>query len=177
VTDVNINRSIVPLPPPDRRGHRRNAMRALGKAGAAVWPVWLAEQEFGADDYVAVFAALSRLRFDQPARDDEWTALLARFLEQARESGVFRPEEWTYHWVYYGSPPPAEVSRACLAALPMTLDEAQSTPRDWRDTTPDAARRARMTRALLRLAADAEPEPETGREIDRWRRKRPSWIY
>jgi hypothetical protein len=173
---VTISRGVVPLPPPDRRGHIRNAMRALGKAGAEAWPGWLAEREFAADDYVAVFVALTRLNSDQPSRADEWTALLSWFLERARETNAFPPEEWTYHWAHYGSPSPAEVSRACMTALPMTLDEARSMPESWRDIAPDTARRARMTRALLGLARDAAPDPAAVREIDRWRREKRPWI-
>lgn len=174
--DVTINRNVVPLPPPDRRGHIRNAMRALGEAGAGAWPGWLAEREFTADDYVAVLVALTRLNSDQRARTDEWTALLTWFLERAREVNVFCREEWTYHWACYGSPSPAEVSRACMAALPMTLDEARSMPESWRDIAPDDARRARMTRALLGLARDAAPDPAAVQEIDRWRRGKRPWI-
>jgi hypothetical protein len=176
LTVVTIHRNVVPLPPPDRRGHVRNAMRALGKAGAGAWSDWLAEREFTADDYVAVLAALTRLNSDQPARADEWAALLSWFLERAREATVFRREEWAYHWARYGSPSPAEVSRACMAALPMTLDEARSMPENWRDITPDDARRARMTRALLVMARDAAPDPAAVQEIDRWKQEKRTWI-
>jgi hypothetical protein len=175
--DVTIGRNVVPLPPPDRRGHVRNAMRALGKAGAAAWPGWLVERKPGADDYLAVFVALTRLQGDQPDRADEWTALLCWFLDRARESNVFRPEEWTYHWVTYGSPSPTDVFRACMTALPMTLDEARTMPDSWRDTAPDVARRARMTRALLRLAADAAPSPVADAEISRWRCHKRLWLW
>ncbi|MFC3385361.1 hypothetical protein [Couchioplanes azureus] len=174
--DVTINRNVVPLPSPDRRGHIRNAMRALGKAGAGAWPAWLAEREFAADDYAAVFVALTRLDSDQPTRADEWTALLSWFLERARETNAFLQEEWTYHWARYGSPSPAEVSRACMAALPMTLDEALSMPKSWREIAPYDVRRARMTRALLALARDAAPDPAAVREIDRWRQQKRPWI-
>lgn len=174
--DVTIHGNVVPLPSPDRRGHIRNAMRALGKAGTGAWPAWLAEREFTAYDYVAVFVALIRLNSDQPTRADEWNALLSWFLEQARETNVFPREEWTYHWARYASPSPAEVSRACMAALPMTLDEARSMPVSWRDIAPADVRRARMTRALLGLARDAAPDPAAVREIDRWRREKRPWI-
>ncbi|MFC4063488.1 hypothetical protein [Actinoplanes subglobosus] len=174
--DVTIPRNVVPLPSPDRRGHLRNAMRALGRAGAGAWPEWLAEREFGADDYVAVFVALTRLNSDQPSRAEEWNALLSWFLNQARETNVFRPEEWTYHWACYGSPSPAELAHACMTTLPMTLDEARSMPESWRDIAPDDARRARMTRALLGLARDAAPGPAAVREINRWRRQKRPWI-
>jgi hypothetical protein len=177
LTVVTIGRNVVPRPAPDRRGHLRNAMRALGKAGAGAWPGWLAERTFTADDYLAVFDALAQLSCDQPARTDEWVALLRWLLDRAREADVFPPAEWVYHWVYHGSPPPAEVAPACLAALPMTLDQAQSVPRNWRATAPEDARRARLTRALLRLAADAAPEPATAAELDRWRRHQRSWIH
>jgi hypothetical protein len=174
--DVTIHRTVVPPASPDRRGHIRNAMRAVGKAGAGAWPEWLAEREFTADDYVALLVALTRLNSDQPARSDEWTALLTWFLERAREANVFRREEWTYHWARYGSPSPVELSRSCMAALPMTLDEARSMPKDWRDIAPDDARRARMTRALLSLARDAAPDPAAVREIERWKREKRPWI-
>jgi hypothetical protein len=173
---VDINRWVVPPSDPDRRGHLRNAMRALGRAGTGAWSSWLAEQDRGPDAFVAVFTALHRLTADQPARADEWRSLLTWFLEQAREREVFRPEEWVYHWARFGAPPRADVSRACLDVLPMTLDEAPSLPKNWRDTEPDTARRARMTRALLHLAAGAAPDPASVRELDRWRSTMRSWL-
>lgn len=174
--EVTIGWIVVPPAAPARRGHLRNAMRALGREDPEARSRRVAEQGLGADAFVAVFTALTRLKFDQPDRGDEWTRLLSWFVGQARDREVFRPEEWVYHWARYGSPPPAQVSRACLDALPMTLGEALSMPDTWRDTGPDTARRARMTRALLRLAADAEPDEAAVRELTRWRTAKRSWI-
>ncbi len=173
---VTIDRVATPTPGKDQWGPLRSEMRALGKAGTSAWAAWLAQRQATADDYAAVFTALSVLLNDQPARADEWTALRLWFLARAREANVFRPEECTYHWARFGSAPPAEVSRACLAALPMTLDEARSMPESWRDIAPDDARRARMTRALLRLAADAAPDAAATLELHRWRRDQ-RWLF
>ncbi|GAB1645831.1 hypothetical protein [Krasilnikovia sp. MM14-A1259] len=176
LNDVTIDRIAMPTPGKHEWGPLRNEMRALGTAGTSAWADWLAQRPRMADDYAAVFTALSVLISDQPARADEWTALRLWFLDRARQANVFRPEEWTYHWARYGSAPPIEVSRACLAALPMTLDEARSMPESWRDISPNDARRARMSRALLRLAADAAPDADATIEKQHWRHE-PRWLF
>ncbi|GIJ43449.1 hypothetical protein Val02_03350 [Virgisporangium aliadipatigenens] len=166
---VHVHPVVVPRPDADRRGVVRNAMRALGRAGPDARADWLAERRLTAHGYAGVFHALRVLKQDQPARRDEWSALHTWFLERAREAGVFRPEEWTYHRAQDDTVPPGEISAACLAALPMTRAEAGALPRGWRDTAPDDARRARMTRALLRLAADGAPDAAGAEELRRWR--------
>jgi hypothetical protein len=155
----------------DRRGELRNELRAMGAAGPQTWPGWLAQRELTAEDYAAWLGALRKLHADQPSRDEEWTALSLWFLDRAREAGVWSAGEWTYRWAGYvasrpGLVPAAEVARACLDALPMDVPEAQAIPTAWRETGPDAVRRARLTRALLRTAAETAPETPA---VTRWR--------
>jgi hypothetical protein len=181
IYDVDMDGWPTPWTPPDRRGTIRNAMRALGKAGPGRWPGWLAERPQTPEEYAAVLSALQHLHVDQPARDDEWTELGLWFLDQARAAAVFPAGEWTYRWAQFvngrpGLAPPAEVSRACLAALPMTIEQALAMPAGWRETPPDDARRARMTRGLLRTAADAAPDAAETAELERWKRE-PRWLH
>lgn len=51
----------------------------------------------------------------------------------------------------------------------MTLAEARALPTTWRDISPDDARRARMTRALLAFAAEAAPDEPEVAELSKWR--------
>jgi hypothetical protein len=173
--DVDISSGPLLGPSKDLWGPLRTDLRALGKAGPAAWPAWLAEHRPTVADYAGVFTALHVLHGDQPARDDRWAALGRWFLDRAREA--FPAGEWTYHWALFVADHPelasaADVSRDCLAALPMTIDEARAIPADWRKTTPEDVRRARMTRALLRIAADAAPDPA----LEEWRRET-RWLY
>jgi hypothetical protein len=165
---------------PDRRGEVRNALRAVAAADPGTWPEWLAEQEPSADDYAAWPAALRRLHADQPERDEQWAALLVWLFDRAREAGVWSAEEWTYRWAWYvtdhsGLVPVAEVARECLAALPVDVAQASAPPRPWRETDPAEVRRARLTRALLRIAAENDPDPAATAELGRWRSET-SWL-
>ncbi|NMO51356.1 hypothetical protein HH310_09160 [Actinoplanes sp. TBRC 11911] len=166
-------RSMLMNPIPKRLwGPLRNEMRALGKADTRTWRTWQARHATTTTEFEAVFEALFILYGGEPARDEEWTALSLWFLDQAR--AVFRPEDWTYHWAKFQRRwpaliSPAEVTRTCLAALPMTLAEACALPTTWRDVSPDDARRARMTRALLAFAAAAAPDELEAAELSRWR--------
>jgi hypothetical protein len=158
VLDISAGRS--PFLDPvvaDRRGELRNRLRETAGAGPSAWT------GLATVDPAAWLGALRKLHADEPARDEQWTALSLWLLDRAREARVWPVEEWTYRWARYvadrpGVAAPGEVTRACLAALPMDVAEARALPAGWREVGPDAARRARVTRALLRLAADQAPD-------------------
>jgi hypothetical protein len=152
----------------------RTDLRAIAKAGPDAWPGWLAERKPTAKEFAALLHAVEVLHVDRPAGDDEWTAIGGWLLEQARGAAVWSTDEWVFRWASFtlerpGNVPSGEVARACLAAVPTTLDELRAMPGSWRETPPDDVRRARMTRLLLRAAAQDAADPAVAAELERWR--------
>jgi hypothetical protein len=66
-----------------------------------------------------------------------------------------------------GTVPPGEITRECLAALPMTPAEAEALPANWRATSAADVLSSRLTRALVRFAGD-DPGSQTGAEPAPW---------
>jgi len=141
-------------------------LRTIAGAADTSWPAWLDQRQPVPGDWDFYLAQLTNLHRDEPDRRDLWTAFGLWLLEQARAAAIWPADEWAWRWADFvldrpGAIPGSEVTRVCLAALPMTSTEAGSLPGDWRARTPDDIRRSRMTLALLRFAAAGEVPPPT----------------
>jgi hypothetical protein len=126
-------------------------------------------------DWGFYLAQLTNLHRDEPDRRDQWTAFGLWLLEQAGAAAIWPADEWAWRWANFaldrpGAVPGPEVTRVCLAALPMTSTEAATLSGDWRARTPEEVSRSRMTLALLRFAAAGEvplPAPASP-ELAEW---------
>jgi hypothetical protein len=139
-------------------------LRTIAGAVENSWPGWLEQWQPAPGDWAFYLAQLVGLHRDEPDRRDTWTAFGRWLLEQARAAAIWPADEWAWRWADYvldrpGAVAGHEVTRVCLAALPMTPTEAASLPVDWRARTPEHVHRSRMTLALLRFAADGEIPP------------------
>ncbi|MFC4072900.1 hypothetical protein [Actinoplanes subglobosus] len=152
--------SIPAAPPLTRSGpapaHLRRRVRAVAAGPPDDWP------GIPPADWPHVIATLDNLHRDEPDRRPIWTAYGLWLLQRA--AARWPPDEWAWRWSRFvldrpGTVPVGDVSRTCLAALPMSPTEAASLPAAWRDRTPDVIRRSRMTLALLRCAAGDVPPP------------------
>jgi hypothetical protein len=144
-----------PAPP-----HLRREVRAIAAAPESDWPGWLERRPPG--EWTHHLAVLFSLHRDDPARRDVWTAFGLWLLRQV--AGRTPADEWAWRWSEFvldrpGVVPVGDVARVCLAALPMSPEEASALPADWRSRTPEDVRRSRMTLALLRFAAEDVPPP------------------
>ncbi|MEU4158578.1 hypothetical protein [Actinoplanes sp. NPDC026670] len=142
-----------PAPAPN---HLRRRVRTVAAGPPSEWP------GIPPAAWPHVVATIDNLHRDEPAQRPIWTAYGRWLLDRA--ASVWPADEWAWRWSRFvldrpGTVPVGEVTRVCLAALPMTADEAATLPRDWRTRTPDMVRRSRMTLALLRCAADDVPLP------------------
>jgi hypothetical protein len=151
VYDVAVRPDPLPAPARDRWSPMRGVLRRLGPRGPRAWTEWADDAE---PDHAALLVALRVLHVDEPARDAEWAAFGAWLLERARRRRVWPPAEHAYRLARFAADHPAafagaDVARTCRAALPMPPDEARADV-DWRRTTPEDVRYARLTRALLR---------------------------
>ncbi|MEU4623940.1 hypothetical protein AB0G04_28695 [Actinoplanes sp. NPDC023801] len=151
--------------------HLRRQVRTIATAPEADWPRWLERRPPG--EWTHHLAVLFHLHRDDPERRDTWTAFGLWLLRQVADQ--VPADEWAWRWSDFvlarpGTVPVGDVARVCLAALPMSPEEAAALPRDWRSRTPETVRRSRMTLALLRFAADdVPPPPEPAPGLTAWR--------
>jgi len=139
-------------------------LRTVAAAAQSSWPEWLERRKPAPGDWDFYLAILRGLHRDEPDRREVWTAFGLWLLDQVRAEAIWPADEWAWRWADFvldrpGAVPGNEVTRVCLAALPMTSVEAAALSPDWRARAPQDIRRSRMTLALLRFAAAGEIPP------------------
>lgn len=167
--------SVPAAPPLPRPGPAPKSLwrevRSAASGPRDSWAGWLGRRPAG--EWMLHLAAMHNLRRQVPRQRATWTAFGLWLLDQVRDTCP--ADEWAWRWARFvldepGTVPAGEVVRTCLAALPMSRDEAAALPRDWRARTPSEIRRSRMTLALLRCAEeDAPPAPAPPPGLTLWK--------
>jgi hypothetical protein len=172
-----VNGAPIPTGTRDFNAVHRAVYAAVGEPRSA-WPDWLTRQGDPGPDWLrtAERAVYEVLR-EHPSRAAPGAAFHAWLLDLAVAGKSWPADELAYRRAQFaadhrdlpGVPGPETVAEQCLGALPMNREAAARLPSDWRKIAPADVRASKMTRALLRCARAAAPQPEaTLAELTRW---------